>query len=224
MCRQQTSIYIGRLANRSDVLPKTLHQCLLSTVGRVESKTALEISRSYNLAIDHSTNSFASTRGCLEFGHDVLFLLGNKCWAEAWHDFPISDTKAYMYHFNCPNPWEGQWKGTSSHCLDFAFFTMNFNEFLSPGQQAAAKRFAYDICVFVQGEEPWPAFERPGANQNAPAMVYDAGADNAEDDCHALTDADVRRKGRRPYLEQLVKREHYEMLLEAWNMFIAGPK
>ena len=224
MCRQQTSMYVGRLATRSDVLPKTLHECLSSTLGKVEPKTALEISRVYNLATDVSVNSFASTRSCLEFGHDVLFLLGNQCWAEAWHDFPTWGTEAYMYHFNCPNPWEGQWKGTSCHCQDVAFITLNFNDFLSPGQRAAAKRFAHGICVFVHGEAPWPAFGKPGPGQKAPAMVYDAGVDSSKDDCRIVSDADVRKKGRRPYLKQLVKREHYETLLEAWNMFVAGPK
>ena len=224
MCRKQTSIYIGRLAARSDILPKTLHECLLSTLGKVEPKIALEISRSYHLAIDVSVNSFASTRSCLEFGHDVLFLLGSQCWAEAWHDFAESATEAYVYQFNCPNPWEGQWKGTSCHCQDVAFFTLNFNEFLSHGQQDAAKHFAHDICVFVHGEAPWPAFGKPETRQKALAMVYDAGVESSRDDCRVVSDADVRKKGRRPYLAHLIKREHHDTLLEAWNMFVAGPK
>ena len=127
-----------------------------------------------------------------------------------------------MYHFNCPNPWEGQWKGTSCHVQDVAFLTLNFNEFLSPGQQAAAKRFTHDVCAFVHGEAPWPAFKKPGSDQEAPAMVYDARMDSLEDASRVVSDADVRKKGRQSYLEQLVKREHYETLLKAWNMFVAG--
>ena len=182
-----------------------------------------EICRSYNLAVDTPANSFACTKSCLDFGHDVLFLLGNQSWAEAWHDSPISGTEAYIYHFNCPNPWNGQWKGTSCHVQDVAFLTLNFNEFLSPGQQAAAKRFAHDICTFVHGEAPWPAFQKSASGQEAPAMVYDAGMDSLEDASRVLSNADVRKKCRRPYLGQLVKREHYETLLEAWSMFVAGP-
>ena len=127
-----------------------------------------------------------------------------------------------MYHFNCPNPWEGQWKGTSCHCQDVGFLTLNFKEFLSLGQRAAAKRFGHDVCVFVHGEAPWPAFGKPGPGLEAPAMVYDAGLDSLEDDCRVVSDADMRKKGRRPYLVHLVKREHYETLLQAWNMFVAG--
>ena len=38
--------------------------------------------------------------------------------------------KTYTYRFNEPNPWDGPWKGYTTHALDIVFLSQNFNEFL----------------------------------------------------------------------------------------------
>ncbi|KAK5174082.1 uncharacterized protein LTR77_001162 [Saxophila tyrrhenica] len=63
--------------------------------------------------------------------------------------------KTYMYRFNEPNPWEGQWKGHASHILDLAFLLQNFNEYLGEEQKGTAVRFAKDVVAFLHRESPW---------------------------------------------------------------------
>ena len=111
MRKYQTSTYVGRFAARLNILLKTVHECLSSTLGKVEPRTESGISRLYDLTIAASVNLFILARSCLKFGHDMLFLRSNRCCAETWHDIPPCGTEAsYMYYFHCLNPCEGNGK------------------------------------------------------------------------------------------------------------------
>jgi hypothetical protein len=61
----------------------------------------------------------------------------------------------YVYYFNEENPWDGAWKGRSSHILDLAYFFQNFNEFLTPDQQAVGTAMAEDFFKFCHGVASW---------------------------------------------------------------------
>ena len=65
---------------------------------------------------------------------------------------------AFVLFFNEPNPWDGLFKGHSSHILDVAFLLQNYNEYLDEAQKASAITFATDVITFVNGQSPWESF------------------------------------------------------------------
>lgn len=87
----------------------------------------------------------------LEFLNDVHFHAPVLAYAGGWPE----DGTAYVYYFNETNPFDGSFKGQSSHILDLAYFFQNFNDFLNPDQQEVARAFAEDLLKYVAGKAPW---------------------------------------------------------------------
>lgn len=135
--------------------------------------------------------------------------------------FPVPGTEAFLHRFNCPNPWDGPWKGHATHILNIAFALQYYAEYLSPGQRASAERFAKDIITFVQGKDPWLAY-RNGINRNT--MVYYAPMHGGQDMSQVVENKEPRKTGRKDNLEKLVKPELLDKLTDAWQMSMAGPR
>ncbi|KAK5239916.1 hypothetical protein LTR40_014164, partial [Exophiala xenobiotica] len=72
--------------------------------------------------------------------------------------------RALLYHFNEPNPWDGPFKGESSHILDVAFLLQNFVEHLGAEQQKPSKKFGSDFIDFVNGEKPFDICDGTGGD------------------------------------------------------------
>ncbi|KAK5320495.1 hypothetical protein LTR93_006707 [Exophiala xenobiotica] len=85
----------------------------------------------------------------LRFGTDIVFYAPTFTMAKAMSG------RALLYHFNEPNPWDGPFKGESSHILDVAFLLQNFVEHLGAEQQKPSKKFGSDFIDFVNGEKPF---------------------------------------------------------------------
>ncbi|KAL4935061.1 hypothetical protein BDV06DRAFT_139004 [Aspergillus oleicola] len=105
-------------------------------------------------------------RNILNFINDVLFFSPALTFASGWKG------PAYVYYFNEPNPWEGQWKGRTNHILDLAYLFQNFREFLSPEQRAVGEAFATDFFKFCHGQEPWPAIQKGTVRDGFTARRY----------------------------------------------------
>lgn len=86
----------------------------------------------------------------LEFATDIGFTAPVLEMAHGW------PTTAFVYHFNEPNPWDGPYKGKSTHILDVAFLFQNYNDYLSLEQRKSAEKFAKDLIAFVNGHDPYP--------------------------------------------------------------------
>jgi carboxylesterase type B len=175
----------------------------------------------YGLDTSASLNSERTTEPVLNFGNDITFAEPAIEFAQAWSASSVPDTKAFVYHFNCPNPWDGPWKGYACHVLDIAFALQNYREFLSPGQRLCAERFAKDIIRFVNSDDPWDAWDesaKPGS------MVYFAPAEGNEDESRFVPGKDPEQTGRRTELRKLAKGELLDKVMDAWQMFMAGPR
>ncbi|KAJ4250196.1 hypothetical protein NW762_012011 [Fusarium torreyae] len=88
----------------------------------------------------------------LQFGSDI----GHQAAAQALADRFPGDV--FLMEFSEPNPWEGPFKGHSTHILDVAFLLQNFNDHLDKTQSASAVQFAKDVISFAYGEKPWKPF------------------------------------------------------------------
>jgi len=101
-----------------------------------------------------------------QFGNDICFLAPVLVYAHGW------DQNAYIYFFNEPNTWEGQWKGHANHLLDVAYLFQNYNESLTEDQRVTANTFGKDLIQLANQRSPWPVFNFAAKELNA--KVYGA--------------------------------------------------
>lgn len=59
--------------------------------------------------------------------------------------------KVFTYSFTEPNPWDGMFKGKSTHMLDAAFLFQNFDENLPDEAKITARRLGEDFVAFAHG-------------------------------------------------------------------------
>ncbi|KAJ5636954.1 Alpha/Beta hydrolase protein [Penicillium longicatenatum] len=219
-CQMDAMALAPRLGARTDIFSQTLVKCLSTAFENVDSKIASAIAAAYDLSPRSSSNTPESTKNVLNFGNDVCFAVAAQSFTKAWSLSSIPETEALLYNFNCPNPWDGPWKGHATHILDIAFVLQNYAEYLSRGQQLSAERFAADLTTFVNGEKPWAEYQ-PGTAEGS--MVYEAPMEGDQDLSGFVASEAPEKTGRRYALQALVKPELFDKLMDVWQMFMAGP-
>lgn len=155
----------------------------------------------------------------LEFLGDALFALPARYLTQAWSCSNIPNSKAYLYHFNSPNPWDGPWKGHATHALDIAFVLQNYGEHLTEGQRQCSQRFAKDLVAFVNEADPWPSFQKDVAEGS---MIYNTAVDGNRDLSEFVLGRSPGRTGRRDLLMDLVGEELLDKLVEACSRFLVA--
>lgn len=109
----------------------------------------------------------------LQFGSDIGFQAPALSLADKFSG------DAFVMEFAEENPWDGPFKGQSTHILDIAFLLQNYNEHLDATQQAAAEHFAQDVIAFVNGQQPWKPYSgsRGIAKLHGGRREYSEGAE-----------------------------------------------
>lgn len=149
-------------------------------------------------------------RNILQFATDICFLFPAITFAKGWPG------KAHLYHFNEPNPWNGQWKGEATHVLDVAFLFQNFNEHLQPEQKAVAVKFAQDVIGFVNGKCEWKKFDTGVEG----ARTYGPSKDGV---CGGYVDGVAsEQSGRQKTIFELAEAVGVENLSATWSNFVQG--
>lgn len=105
----------------------------------------------YNITTQRSDDE--ALTNILQVLNDALFYTPLFTIAQA---FPW---RSFVYYFNEPNPWDGPSRGEAVHILDVAFLFQNFNEHLDAKQAESARAFGRDLIAFVNGQEPFPAYD-----------------------------------------------------------------
>lgn len=206
------------LGHRTDNLASALRSCLTAVLTGEPSKVKAIISA---YGIDDSNTDRLPV---LHFINDVFFAQGAQAAAQAWAGAGSKlGTKAYLTHFNMPNPWPGAWQGHATHALDMSTLLGNYREFLSGGQRACSEKMADDLVAFAYGNEPFPHFS--GAADGA-SMVYYAGVSSEKDESQVANEADRAGTGRRGILEGIAdgQPEVLDNLLKATGLFLQGPR
>lgn len=204
-----------------DILPKTLESCLSSVFDPIDVTIAPAIVSAYGLKTSATSNTPETTKAVLDFGNDVSFALPARSFTRSWSSSSVPGTAAFLYHFNCPNPWDGPWKGHAIHIQDIAFVFQNYKDHLSLGQQQSGERFARDIITFVNGDDPWPAYEngvKPGS------MVYYAPTEGDKDESKFIPDETSEHTGRNYILQNLLTAALFDKLADAWQLFMQSPR
>lgn len=159
----------------------------------------------------------------IRFINDISFREPARATARAWAAAgPRLGTKAYLTHFNLPNPWEGPWRGHATHALDVAFLLGNYNDFLGAGQRASAERMASDLLALAYGGEPFPPYS--GA-QDGVATVYYADVDGERDGSYVAGEGDEGKTGRRNVLADVAAGDPLvlDKLLGVFGQLLQGP-
>ncbi|KAF2099803.1 alpha/beta-hydrolase [Rhizodiscina lignyota] len=208
---------VTALAHRSDRFSRTIEKCLYTALGSDNSSTVQALLLAYGIDVSNTSNDPEAIKPVLEFGHDICFYHAAKAFAKVWS--ASSDSKAFLYHFNAPNPWDGVWKGHAGHVLDIAFLFQNYNVYLSPGQLACAQRVANDFITFINGHEPWKEYEEKA---NAGAMVYNAAPGSQEDESGYVREEEGARIARRDILQSFENDPGLDKLMDAWTIFLSG--
>lgn len=205
------------LAGRPDNVNASLKKCL-ETVFADAPATAAAVVKAYGL--DPAPEG---TIPVVKYISDISFALGAKATAQAWA--AAGDrlgTKAYLGHFNWPNPWDGPWKGHATHALDMAIALGNYNQFLGAGQKATAEGLAADLIAFANGKEPFPVYS---GKADAKSKVWYAGVDSTKDESAVVTDSDENATKRRSVLEKLAGGNPavLDKFSMAFGMLLQGP-
>lgn len=200
------------------MFPKTLEDSFATVFGSQDNEIAQSILKAYEIDVSATQNTPESTKAILNFGGDITFFLPAVCWANAWPR--LSGGDSFLYHFNCPNPWDGPWKGHATHDHDLMLLLQNYKEFLFAGQRKCAEKFAEDIIKFVHGSIPWAPIE---PTKPRGAMVYYASATGESDESKICSHTTIDQAKRREFLVNLDKEEYLDKLLETWALFMRGP-
>ncbi|KAH6698495.1 Alpha/Beta hydrolase protein [Leptodontidium sp. MPI-SDFR-AT-0119] len=219
-CDMDAMVWGMRIAGRPDPFPKTLQHYLSMVFDPIDPSITPTLVKAYGLDVTVTSNSRETTLPVLNLGNDITYAEPTRRAVRAWSKIGMPDSEPFYYTFNCPNPWDGLWKGFAGHVMDLTFLLQNYNEYLAPGQKKVAERMARDFITFIQGDEPWEA-SRGG--ENLGAMVYFADAEGDEDKSMFVPDGAPEKTGRRKVLQELLTAGHLDKLLDAWNMFMRGP-
>ncbi|KAL6232491.1 hypothetical protein BDW75DRAFT_247123 [Aspergillus navahoensis] len=137
---------------------------ILNTTLSSKPKIAEDILRRYGISTDiPDEQAFSSI---LDYFNDIAFFAPTLATAAGWK------SHAWVYYFNQGNSWEGPSKGRAGHLLDVVYLFQNFQDFLTPDEQALATRFAGDIFKFCYSKSAWPAVDWRDLHRGFAARVY----------------------------------------------------
>ncbi|KAI9053702.1 hypothetical protein LZ554_002655 [Drepanopeziza brunnea f. sp. 'monogermtubi'] len=107
--------------------------------------------------IEDGMSDDAAWRSLMHFSSDINFQAPTEAYASVW------PTTLYKYKLREPNPWDGPWKGYSTHILDVAFLFQNYNERLAAPQVDVAVQYATDVISFINFKAPFPSYDKETA-------------------------------------------------------------
>jgi len=199
----QGSICKFMLGPRTAGVAKTFCDSIHKTLGD-NSKKVLE---AYNINADQSDKE--GLYNILKFSNDISFFAPAIAFAQGWRG------KSYVYHFNEPNPWDGEWKGEAGHVLDVAYLFQNYNEFLDEAQRQVAVTFAGDFIKFVNGKWPATSF---GTKEGA--QIY--GPSGKGFTSEFVEGIATEKTGRRYTIYELADEIGLDALAGVWSAFFTG--
>ncbi|WDK14590.1 carboxylesterase [Colletotrichum graminicola] len=189
--------FVGLLHKKEGIATKFI-QSISSSLSQHPDATT-RILQAYE--ISEAAGDDESLIRVLQFASDLVFRASAELYAKSFHG------NSYLLEFAERNPWDGPFKGHSTHVLDVAFLFQNYNEHLSEKQRQTAEAFAADVIDFVHGEAPWGRL-RDAAGR----MIYEHGTRTYKED--------VAGSGKYDCVLTLGEEVGLDYLLKAWETFL----
>jgi carboxylesterase type B len=160
--------------------------------------------------INPSTPDDEAFKAIIEYATDIVYYAPALAFAQSWPG------KAYYYHFNEPNPFDGQFRGQATHMLDAAYLFQNYNEKLSPESREVAISLATDFIKFANGSAPWKEYSK----EKGAAKSFDSNCPTGL----GLVESNGWNNGRRETLFKLKETGQVDIdeLSVSWDKFLAG--
>ncbi|KAF2011780.1 carboxylesteras-like protein [Aaosphaeria arxii CBS 175.79] len=158
--------YMG-LAERRSGIAAAFCKSFSNSLGESAARAIFE-----GYGLSPSTSDEVAWTIVVLFASDIAYKLPAITFAQS---FP---GKAYLYRFEEPNPWDGLFKGYSTHMLDAAFLFQNFNDQLAHGARDTAFALAKDFVAFAHGAGPWPST----SDSLEPGKVYGQSGEDGQED------------------------------------------
>lgn len=205
-CRHDGNVFLFvGLAQRKVGIAAALTTSLTSNMPTSAAEAVLSA-----YGISSETGDDEAMKRIIDLVTDIAYVAPALAYARS---FP---GKSCYYHFNEPNPWDGPFKGCSTHMLDAAFLFQNCNEHMATGAQEVARSLATDFVKFAHGVQPWKQFERSEGN----VRTYGPSGENV----FGMTGSNGWGNGRRDVLWKLSEEGKIDLdqLSAAWDLFIGG--
>ncbi|KAH7138013.1 carboxylesterase-like protein [Dendryphion nanum] len=197
--------YMGLLDRKSGIASAltTSFTKNLPSLGAAEA-----ILQAYN--ISSSTSDDDALQSIYNLVTDICYYLPAQTFAES---FP---GKSFYFQFNELNPWDGLFKGHSTHMLDAAFVFQNYNDKLEGEARQVAITLANDFIKFINGVAPWKEYEK----STGVAKTFGPSTSSVS----GLVEQNGWGNARRDVLFRLKEegKIDFDELHAAWNLFLAG--
>lgn len=144
-------------------------------------------------SISSSTPDDEAMDSIINLATDIAYRFPAEYFARAFRG------RSWTYAFTEENPWEGMFKGKSTHMLDAAFLFQNFNEHLDGEAKGTAAKLAEDFVMFANGKA---------------GELWDEGVKRVYG----------KEVGKESKLQKLVEEGKVDLddLSRAWGLFLAG--
>jgi hypothetical protein len=193
------------LVERKSGIATALNTSLTQSMGASSAKAVLQA-----YGITPTTSDDSAMQSIVDLATDIAYYAPALCFARSWPG------RTYYYHFNEPNPWQGAFKGCSTHMLDAAYLFQNFAHKMGSKEKELGVALAMDFIKFTNGVKPWDEYESVNCNVKAfgPSEATSSRAIQNNGWGH----------GRRDILFTLQEAGKVDLdaLSGAWDLFIAG--
>jgi len=194
------------LAEHESGIATTLNTSLTESIG---ASSATAVLQAYN--ITPTTPEDCAMQSIIDLATDIAYYAPAVTIARSWPG------RTYYYHFNEPNPWEGKFKGRSTHMLDAAYLFQNFAHKMGEKEKEVGVALATDFIKFTNAIKPWNEYESARGN----VKVFGRGEATTSSD---MVDNNAWGRGRREVLFKLHEagKVDFDALSGAWDLFLAG--
>ena len=206
-CQFDGSIQALRLMGRTKGLAKAFCDSMNKSLSD-KPEIAKRLLSAYGLRPDIEDDQEALVK-VLQVCNDLQFYTPTLALARGLE----THMKTYIYRFNEPNLWDGQWQGFVTHIHDLTFLFQNFNEFLDDQQKSVAEQFGKDVIRFISGQKPWE--QRKADSRVAKVMGPEGKTEIVEDTPDKV--------GRRSIIIELAKEDGFDTLVDALVSFMRPP-
>lgn len=193
------------LTERKSGIASALHTSLTEDLGTSPAEAVLQA-----YSITPTTPDDAAMQSVINLATDITYYAPALSFVRSWPG------NTFYYHFNEPNPWEGAFKGSSTHMLDAAFLFQNFGEKTGGKEREIGIALAKDFIKFTNGIKPRDDYNGAKGNVKVFGPSQVKTSDVVEDNGWG--------HGRRDALFKLQEAGQVDLdvLSGAWDLFVAS--
>ena len=193
------------LAERTSGIAAALEASLTKHIGVFSATAVLQA-----YGVTPNKDDASAMQLITDLATDIAYYAPAVSFARTWPG------RTYYYQFNEPNPWDGKFKGQSTHMLDAAYLFQNFAHKMETKEKEVGIVPAADFIKFINGASPWDEYKYPRSNAKTFGPSGTTTSDTVDNDGWGHRRRDILFK-----LQEAGKVD-LDALSGAWDQFVAG--